>query len=73
MSELSTPERVAGYAWIRLVLSMVLLTIGGSGMYAAIVTLQPIALEFGASRSGASTPYFLTMMGFGLGGVVMGR
>ena len=73
MSELSTPERVAGYAWIRLVLSMVLLTMGGSGMYAAIVTLQPIALEFGASRSGASTPYFLTMMGFGLGGVVMGR
>jgi len=73
LSELSTPERVAGYAWIRLVLSMVLLTMGGSGMYAAIVTLQPIALEFGASRSGASTPYFLTMMGFGLGGVVMGR
>jgi MFS family permease len=62
-----------GYAWVRLVVSMILLTTGGSGMYAAIVSLQPIAAEFGLSRSAASMPYLATMIGFGLGGVMMGR
>jgi len=62
-----------GYAWVRLVVSLVLLTTGGSGMYGAIVSLQPIAIEFGLTRSASSMPYFATMVGFGLGGVVMGR
>lgn len=61
------------YAWVRLTVSLVLLTIGGSGMYAAIVSLQPISAEFGLLRSAASMPYFATVIGFGLGGVVMGR
>lgn len=73
MSDITVSGRITGYAWIRLVLSLFLLTMGGSGMYAAIVTLQPIALEFGASRSGASLPYFLNTLGYGLGGVIMGR
>lgn len=42
-------------------------------MYAAIVSLQPVALEFGVSRSGASLPYFASTLGYGIGGVVMGR
>ena len=61
------------HAWVRLGVSLILLTTGASGMYAAIVSLQPIAMEFGLSRSAASIPYFATMIGFGLGGVVMGR
>ena len=73
MSDTTESGRVAGYAWVSLVMSLTLLTMGGSGMYAAIVTLQPIALEFGASRSGASLPYFLNTLGYGLGGVLMGR
>ncbi len=63
----------AGYAIFRLVASLLLLTIGGSGMYAAIVVLKPIIGEFGLSRSAASLPYFATMIGFGLGGILMGR
>jgi len=63
----------AGYASLRLVTSLLLLTIGGSGMYASIVVLTPVIAEFGLSRSAASLPYFSAMIGFGLGGIMMGR
>jgi MFS family permease len=42
-------------------------------MYAVSVVLPRIQLEFGVSRSAASLPYTLTMLGFGLGGILMGR
>jgi MFS family permease len=61
------------YAWLRLAVSLVLMTIGGSGMYAVTVVLPRIQQEFGVDRAGASLPYTLTMIGFGLGGIVMGR
>jgi len=37
------------------------------------VALPPIQAEFGVGRSDASLPYTLTMIGFGLGGILMGR
>ena len=49
------------------------MTIGGSGMYAVTVVLPPVQAEFAVSRSDASLPYTLTMVGFALGGVLMGR
>jgi MFS family permease len=49
------------------------MTIGGGGMYAIPVALPSIQAEFGVSRSDASLPYTLTMIGFGLGGILMGR
>jgi MFS family permease len=49
------------------------MTIGGSGMYAVAVALPPVQAEFGVARSDASLPYALTMIGFGLGGILMGR
>jgi MFS family permease len=61
------------YAWIRLGVSLVLMTIGGSGMYSVTVVLPRIQEEFGVARADASLPYTLTMIGFGLGGVLMGR
>ncbi len=61
------------YAWLRLVVSLVLMTIGGSGMYSVTVVLPRIQQEFGVDRADASLPYTLTMIGFGLGGVLMGR
>ncbi|MBF6616026.1 MFS transporter [Pollutimonas thiosulfatoxidans] len=61
------------YAWLRLVVSLMLMTIGGSGMYAITVVLPQIQAEFDVSRSDASLPYTLTMIGFGLGGILMGR
>jgi MFS family permease len=61
------------YAWARLVASLLLMTIGGSGMYSVAVVLPRIQAEFGAPRGGASLPYTMTMIGFGLGGILMGR
>jgi MFS family permease len=61
------------YAWSRLFASLALMTIGGSGMYAVVVALPLVQTEFAVDRSAASFPYTLTMVGFGLGGVLMGR
>ena len=61
------------YAWIRLFVSLALMTIGGVGMYGAAVVLPAVQTEFSAVRGDASLPYTLTLIGFGVGGVVMGR
>lgn len=60
------------YPLVRLATALALMTIGGSGMYAAIVVLKPAATEFSSSRALGSLPYMLQMLGFGLGGVMMG-
>jgi MFS family permease len=49
------------------------MTIGGSGMYTVAIVLPKIEAEFGAGRGEASLPYTLAMIGFGLGGVLMGK
>jgi MFS family permease len=67
----SQPE--SPYAWARLVTALALATLGGSGMYAVTVALPPLQAEFGVSRSDASLPYTLTMVGFALGGILMGK
>jgi MFS family permease len=67
----SLPE--SPYAWLRLCASLAIMAISGVGMYAAAVALPAIQAEFGVSRSDASLPYTVTMIGFGLGGILMGR
>ena len=63
----------SAYAWMRLMVSLALMTIGGAGMYSVTVVLPRIQAEFGVARADASLPYTLTMVGFGLGGILMGR
>jgi MFS family permease len=63
----------SGYAWWRLAASMALGTIGGVGMWSAVVVLPVIQAEFGIDRGDASLPYTATMLGFAVGGVLMGR
>jgi MFS family permease len=58
---------------LRLGASLALMTIGGVGMYAMAVALAPVQAEFSASRSDASLPYTMTMIGFGIGGILMGK
>ena len=69
----TVPEGESSYAWFRLLASLLLMTIGGSGMYAVTVVLPQIQAEFGTARAGASLPYTLTMIGFGIGGIFMGK
>ena len=61
------------YAWTRLFVSLLLMTIGGSGVYTVSVVLPRIQAEFGVARGDASLPYTAAMVGFGLGGIFMGR
>ena len=61
------------YAWFRLGVAILLSTIGGVGMWSVVVALPAIQAEFGLDRGGASLPFTLTMIGFAVGGVVMGR
>src|SRR5260221_3251424 len=61
------------YAWLRLVAALVIATIGGIGLWSAVVVLPTIEQEFSVGRGGASVPYTATMIGFAVGGVVMGR
>jgi MFS family permease len=61
------------YAWARLMVSLALMTIGGVGMYGASVVLPAVQADFGAVRADASLPYTLMMIGFGIGGILMGR
>src|SRR6266508_4119976 len=57
-------------AWVRLVVSLLLSTIGGVGMWSVVVALPTVQTEFGVARGAASLPYTLTMIGFGFGVIV---
>ena len=49
------------------------MTVGSAGMYVVAVMLPAVQAEFGVARADASLPYTALMIGFGIGGVVMGR
>ena len=53
--------------------TLALMTLGGSSMYVVAVVLPAVQAEFGISRADASLPYTLMMIGFGVGGLFMGR
>jgi cyclophilin family peptidyl-prolyl cis-trans isomerase len=57
---------------MRLWASLALMTLGGLAMYGVTVVLPALQTEFGATRADASLPYTLTMLGFGVGGILMG-
>jgi MFS family permease len=61
------------YAVLRLLVTLALMTIGSSGMYVVAVVLPAVQRDFGVARADASLPYTLTMVGFGVGGLLMGR
>jgi MFS family permease len=61
------------YAWTRLFVVLLLMTIGSGAMYVIAVVLPAVQAEFGVARADASLPYTLLMIGFGLGGIAMGR
>ncbi|NJM52408.1 MAG: MFS transporter [Blastocatellia bacterium] len=68
-----TDVQDSSYSWWRLGVSLALATIGGIGLWAAVVALPAIQTSFGIDRGGASLPYTATMIGFAAGGLVMGR
>lgn len=79
MTQAATPSPGRAYApdgpysWFRLGIAMLLGTIGSVGMWAIVVMLPAAQAEFGVGRGEASLPYTLTMVGFAIGNVVIGR
>lgn len=67
------PGAESGYAWLRLTICVVLSTLGGISLWSVVVVLPAVQAEFGVDRATASLPYTLTMIGFAIGGVAMGR
>ena len=61
------------YAWLRLSVSFVLITIGAVGMYGVIIAMPIIELEFAVTRSEASLPYSMVMLGWAVGTFWMGK
>jgi len=66
-------EADSRYAWMRLMVTLALMTIGSGSMYVVAVVLPPVQAEFGVARADASLPYTAMMIGFGVGGILMGR
>jgi MFS family permease len=79
MDARAVTDRVAGgqvestYAWLRLVASTGLSTVGGVGMWSFVVALPAVQADFGLGRGEASLPFTAVMMGFGLGAMAIGR
>jgi MFS family permease len=61
------------YAWLRLAAAVALGAIGTVGMWSVPVVLPVVQADFGVARADASLPFTLAMVGFALGGVLMGR
>ncbi|MET0678297.1 MAG: MFS transporter [Bradyrhizobium sp.] len=60
-------------AWARLGLALLIGSIGSVGLWSVVVVLPVVQAEFAASRGAVSLAYTLTMFGFGLGAVIVGR
>jgi MFS family permease len=69
----SAAQTDSAYAALRLAVTLLLTTIGASGMYIVPVVLPAVQAEFGVARAAATMPYSLLMISFGLGGLMMGR
>ena len=69
----SSPDIESTYAWIRLCVALVVGTIGCIGSWSFVVALPYVQADFGVARGEASLPFTLTMIGFGAGGIMMGR
>jgi MFS family permease len=67
------PQPDSRYAAMRLAVALLLMTVGASGMYVVAVVLPAVQAEFGVARADASMPYTWMLVGFGLGGILMGK
>ncbi|HEY2872825.1 MAG TPA: MFS transporter [Reyranella sp.] len=61
------------YAWRRLGVSVTLSTLGGIGMWALAVAMPAVQGDLGVSRADIAFAYSMNMIGFFLGGVLVGR
>src|SRR5690606_41035638 len=63
----------SAYSWARLGLSLLVGVIGNVGMWSIVLILPQVEAEFAVARADASLPYTLTMVGYALGNLFIGR
>ena len=66
-----TPDSRA--AWARLATALVIGSVGSVGMWSVVVVIPIVQTDFAATRGAASLAFTCAMLGFGAGGVLMGR
>ena len=60
------------YPVVRVINSLLMMTIAMSGMYASIMVLEPATREFDIGRGAGALPFTMYMIGFGLGNIMLG-
>ncbi len=60
-------------AWLRLTAIVAICAIGSVPLWSVVVIVPAVQAEFGTARAGAALPYTMTMVGFVVGGILMGR
>src|SRR5215510_15922133 len=60
-------------AWMRLVVAVLIASVGAVGMWSVVVVMPVVQAEFAATRGAVSLAATAIFFGFGLGGVIMGR
>ena len=60
-------------AWVRLGIALVIGSLGSVGMWSVVVVIPIVQADFGATRGAASLAFTCAMLGFGSGGVLMGK
>jgi len=61
------------YAWTRLAITLLLISLGSSTMYVVPVVFPAVQADFGVDRAAVSAGYAMLMVGMGVGGLFMGR
>jgi MFS family permease len=60
-------------SWRRLLVALTIAIVANIGIWAFVVIMPSIEAEFGTPRSQTAFPYTMTMIGFGIGNVLLGR
>jgi MFS family permease len=60
-------------AWWRLVVAVLIASVGAVGMWSVVVVMPVVQQEFAATRGAVSLSATAIFFGFGLGGVIMGK
>src|SRR5262249_48539442 len=63
----------SGQAWVRLVVALLFGSVSAVGMWSIVVVMPTVQAEFATTRGAISFATTMIFMGFGLGGVVMGK
>ncbi|MDC1357299.1 MFS transporter [Pseudomonadota bacterium] len=60
-------------AWFRLIIIFIMSVVGTAGMWSVVIIMPAIQSEFQLDRAASTYPYVTTMLGYGIGNVIIGR